>query len=335
MNTVNPASLLRSLIVYAVCVPLAITVGYMLTNPLDYQSLGFMSVVAAIIIFPILMKWHYPLLIFSWSLPATLFFLPTHPNVFVFMVAASLGISTVEKILDRNQPSLPATAIRWPLLAFVAVIFITAKLTGGFGLRSFGGDTYGGKKYVFLFLGIASFFAITARPIPKKQANLYILLFFAGGFFTFIQDMYSYTPSFLHFIFMVFPAATNGVDDLGSATVELGRTRLGGISGAAGAVMFWMLARHGFRDSILTGKLWRPLVMGLMFVLIFLGGFRNGIIGMVMLFGIDVLHGKIVPHRRDAGRGLGGSAWGGAGGAAGATSALYVSAVVGVFALGH
>ena len=62
MNTANPALLLRSLIVYAVIVPLAIIVGYMLSNPLDYGTMGFIAVLAGIMIFPLLIKWHYPLL---------------------------------------------------------------------------------------------------------------------------------------------------------------------------------------------------------------------------------------------------------------------------------
>src|SRR6516164_314776 len=111
--------MLRSLIVYAICVPVAILVGYLLTNPLDYESIGFIGVLIVIMIFPLLMKWHYPLLIFSCSFPATLFFLPGHPNMFIAMVAVSLTISVVERILNRNQPFLTAGGVQWPLLALL------------------------------------------------------------------------------------------------------------------------------------------------------------------------------------------------------------------------
>jgi hypothetical protein len=47
-----------------------------------------------------------------------------------------------------------------------------------------------------------------------------------------------------------------------------------------------MLARNGVRDNILTRKLWRPFLLALMFVLIFLGGFRNAIIGVAMIMGL-------------------------------------------------
>jgi hypothetical protein len=75
MTTGNPTLLLRSLIVYGICVLLAVVVGYTAADLGDYedaQSLGLIGFLAAIIIFPLLMKWHYPLLIFSWSLPISL-----------------------------------------------------------------------------------------------------------------------------------------------------------------------------------------------------------------------------------------------------------------------
>jgi len=291
MSNVNPSVLLRSLIVYAVCVPLAIMVGYMLTNPLDYVSLGFLGVLAAVMIFPLLMKWHYPLLILSISLPATLFFLPGRPSFFIAMVAVSLTISILERILNRNQPFLPASAVKWPLLALLGVVYLTAKLTGGFGFRAMGSDVYGGKKYLYLIIGILSFFAITARPIPKKSANLYITLYLLGGVFSALQDLYPFLPSFMHFLYLVFPpnSYTMRVDQW-----ELGVTRLGGIAAGAGALFYWMVARNGIRDNLLTRKIWRPALLVVAVLLIFLGGFRSGILGVLLigslLFYLEKLH---------------------------------------------
>jgi hypothetical protein len=293
MSNVNPSALLRSLIVYAICVPLAIVVGYLLTE-LDYLSISFLGVLLGIMAFPLLMKWHYPLLIFSIGLPATIFFLPGHPNIYLFMVVISLTISTIERILDRTRPSMPSTAVRWPLLAFLLVIFITAKMTGGFGLRSMGSEVYGGKKYVFLVVGILSFFAIAARPIPKKDANLYITLYFAGGFFSFIQDLYTVTPSPLRFIYLVFPPSNTWGQAVSSQDIVVGVTRLGGVAATGGAVLYWMLARHGIRDNFLLAKPWRVVVLAVAFMLMFLGGFRNALIGLAitagLIFYLEKLH---------------------------------------------
>ncbi len=215
MNNINNSSaLFRSLIVYAVCVPMAVFVGWTLTNPLDYQSIGFIGVLTALLAFPLLMKWHYPLLIFSWACPVSLFFLPGHPNLFLPMVLASLSISVVERILNKEQPFLPSGGVRWPLIALLGVVIITAELTGGFGFRSMGSNVYGGKKYATLIIGILSFFAITARPIPKKYANLYITLYFAGSFVFFLMDLYPIIPEPLHFIYLLIPFSNSGMDQL-------------------------------------------------------------------------------------------------------------------------
>ena len=286
MNNINSAALFRSLIVYAVCVPLAIFVGYTLTNPLDYQSMGFIGVLMAVLIFPLLMKWHYPLLIFSSLCPFTVFFLPARPNLFLPMVMISLSISVVERILNKEKHFVRSTVVVWPLLALVAVVFITAELTGGFGLRSMGSSVYGGKKYVTLFIGILSFFAITAQAIPKEKANLYITLYFAGTFFGFISDLYALIPEPLHFIYLIFPVSDRGIDEMGEFHLEFGVTRLFGIAGTAGGVFYWMLARYGIRDIFLSGKLWRPLMFGLAFIFIFMGGFRSAIIGAMIVFGL-------------------------------------------------
>ena len=284
MNNLNSSALFRSLIVYAVCVPLAIVVGWTLTNPLDYQSLGFIGVLTAILVFPLLMKWHYPLLIFSWSAPIMVFFLPGHPTLFLLMVLMSLSISVMERILNKDQHFLPAAGVRWPLLALLVVVVFTAEMTGGFGLRSLGSNVYGGRKYVTLIIGILSFFAISARPIPKKYANLYIILYFGGTLLIIISDLFPLVPPELRFIYLVIPMSDRMLDPLGGGQLELGVTRLFGVSTAANALFFLILTLYGVRDTFFSGKLWRPLVIGLAFVLIFLGGFRSAIIGALIVF---------------------------------------------------
>ena len=85
----NAPAILRSLIIYAVIVPLALFIGYMLTDPLDRSSFTFYGILALILISPILLRWHHPLLILSWNLNATAFFLPGRPDVWLAMAAIS------------------------------------------------------------------------------------------------------------------------------------------------------------------------------------------------------------------------------------------------------
>lgn len=283
---VNSSALFRSLIVYAICVPLAIVVGWTLTNPLDYQSIGFIGVLLAILVFPLLMKWHYPLLVFSWAAPVTLFFLPGHPYIFLPMVVASLSISVVERILNKEQHFMPAGGVQWPLLVLLAIVVFTAEMTGGFGLRSMGSQVYGGKKYVTLIIGILSFFALIARPIPRKHANWYISLYFLGPFLYLFADVFPLVPSQLHSIYLILPLSDRAMDEWGNWEMQVGVTRMFGVATAGAALFFWMLARHGIRENFLGGKPWRPLVLGLSFALIFLGGFRSSIIDAATVFAL-------------------------------------------------
>ena len=79
----NSAAILRALIIYAVCVPLAIVVGYVavsLVNSPSYSNFGMFGVLALVLIAPILLRWHHPLLVLSWNLPLIVFFLPGRPG---------------------------------------------------------------------------------------------------------------------------------------------------------------------------------------------------------------------------------------------------------------
>jgi hypothetical protein len=69
---------------------------------------------------------------------------------------------------------------------------------------------------------------------------------------------------------------------------------LSGTAGAAGVIFYWLLARNGFRDNVLTPKLWRPLLLGLAFMGVFLGGFRSMVLGagmtVALVFFFEKLH---------------------------------------------
>jgi len=56
----NAPAILKSLIIYAMCVPLAVIVGYMLTDPLDYSTFAYAGVLTLVLVFPLLLRWHYP-----------------------------------------------------------------------------------------------------------------------------------------------------------------------------------------------------------------------------------------------------------------------------------
>jgi len=279
----NAPAILKSLVIYAICVPLAVIIGYMLTDPLQFSTFAYAGVVGLVLFFPLLLRWHYPLLLFSIGSNVIIFFLMGRPAFWLVMVALSLGISVLERAMSSQKHFIRVPQITWPLICMIGVVFLTAKLTGGMGLRSLGSDVYGGKKYIFLVMSILCYFALTAQRIPPERAKLYAALFILGPVTNLVGDLYPITPSFLHFIFWLFPLS-GSFSPL--SEVALGKTRLSGVATAALTIVYWLMARYGLRGILLSGKLWRPVLFVLASMMICLGGFRGMIIVYLFTFGL-------------------------------------------------
>jgi O-antigen ligase/polysaccharide polymerase Wzy-like membrane protein len=275
----NVGAFLRSVITFAVIVPLALVIGYLLTGPLDYSTEVVIGIVAAILVFPLLLRWHYPLLLLCWNMAAVAFFLPGSPSVCLLMVSVSLGISVLQRMISKNSEFISVPQITFPLLCLLAVIAITAKLTG-LGLRTFGGNVYGGKKYVYLVGGILGYFALSAQRIPPGRRNLYLGLFFLGGLTAFIGDIFPWLPRWTYFIYDFFSYnqyyfTTNDLEGAG--------VRFTGAVGTALAVFGFLLVRYGIRGVFLDRKHWWRWAILIAFVIYsLLGGFRT----IIILFGL-------------------------------------------------
>jgi len=291
----NATALLRSLVTYAICVPLAIFVGYLLTNPLNYSTLGTFGVLALLLVSPLLIRWHYPMLVLSLQMALSVFFIKGAPALGLVMTALSLGMSVLDRTMNPNRHFIRAPQITWPLVALAVVILFTAKLTGGIGLHVLGSDVYGGKKYVYLALGILLYFALSARRIPPERAKFYLTLYFAGGMLTFISDLYPIAPHWATPIFLFFQPS------MGYGTYyELGETRLAGFSVAGVALSNLIMARYGIRGILFPVKPWRLAFFILSILMILLGGYRGFIfvVGLTftLLFFLEGLHRtKLLP----------------------------------------
>jgi hypothetical protein len=190
-----------------------------------------------------------------------------------------------------------------PLIVLALVILITAQLTGGMGFQAFGGEAFGGKRYVFLLGGIVGYFALIARRISAERANLYISLFFLCGVTIAIASIGPLLHPSLYFIFAVFPVENTqalmegGLGDSESPYVRSVSLSFGGL-----AAVTFMLARHGMRGIVNFGEQWRFLPFqvrsglsinqpwrGLLFLpcvwVSLLGGFRTTAITLAVMMG--------------------------------------------------
>src|SRR5690242_6731 len=97
---------LRSLIIYSICVPLALILGYLISTPDEFTSFSIVGLVLFFLLLPLLLKWHHIWLIAAWNMSASLFFLPGHPLLWLPLAWVSLFISVVGYILNRNHKFL-------------------------------------------------------------------------------------------------------------------------------------------------------------------------------------------------------------------------------------
>ena len=250
----NALSIIRSLIIYSLCLPLAIFLGYLLAMPMaDYRSWITVVLIVFIPLVPLLLRWHHFLLIASWNFTAVLFFLPGRPNVWIVMAVVSLLLSILQHILHRESKFLSVPSVARPLIFLFLVVLITAKSTGGIGIRAFGGEEFGGKRYILVLTAILGYFAIACRRVPPGREVLYVSVFFLSGLSWAISSMGMFVDPGLYFIFAVFPVENLTVG--GEVGQEL-YLRLGGLSAAAQMVVWYGLARHGLRGLFRLNELW-------------------------------------------------------------------------------
>jgi hypothetical protein len=294
----NAATIIRSLIIYGLCLPLAVYLGYILAMPMDRTSFAVVVLVLALPLIPILMRWHHLLLILSWNMSMVLFFIQGSPYLWMAMTATSMFLTILQHVLKRNVQFASVPAVTIPLIFLAFVIVITAQLTGGIGLRAFGGENMGGRRYIQLFCAIVGYFAITSHRIVEGKAPLYVALYFLGTLTTIIGSIAPWMPSGLHMIYALFPVENLDSLQRGMSAENL---RLGGVSLAAMAVIYWILARHSFKGLTLTSERWRFLPLQLrggfginqpwrllvLFAMIWItlqGGYRSNFIILALIF---------------------------------------------------
>ena len=279
----NAPAILRSLVTFAVIVPLAVFVGYVLSDPLDRSSFTYYGILALILISPILLRWHHPLLILSWNSGMFLFFVPGRPDLWLAMTAASLGISLLQRALGGVKQLVGVPQVTWSLIFLVGVMVLTARLTG-LGLHEFGSEISGGRRYIYMLGSILSYFALSSRRIPPERAGLYVALFFLSGLTGIITDLTAIImPGPLRYIYLLFPPSGYVL----TATGMESSMRFAGAWPVSLAIFSYMVAKYGLRGIFLSGKSWRWMVFSLSPAYLLFGGFRGYILFFALMFALQ------------------------------------------------
>lgn len=284
----NAAALLRSLTVYGLCLPVAVLLGYLLANPLDWNTLLVGGIILFILLIPLLLRWHHVWLIATWNMSAVIFFLTGRPPLWSALAVISLVIGVLQYTLNRNAKFLYVPSVVRPLLFFAAVVLVTMLLTGGIGLRVLGSSSYGGKNYFGIFAAIVAYFALTSRRIPPKRGGLYVSLFFLGISTMAIGDLPIVLPREFNFLYLIFPLLKTGADALQETTVvgPVGSgMRVTSLGFFSLGIFCTMMARYGVRGIFLEWtKPWRAVVLIVVVFIGMLGGFRTTLILFLMTF---------------------------------------------------
>lgn len=281
------AALPRKLIILGIALPIAAYIGFQMADP-SFGSWGLVFILASVLCLPLVLKWHHPLLIFSWNLPVLFFFLPGSPHLWMVLSFVSLGISLLGAILDKEQKLIQVPVMTWAMIALGLTVLFTMKMTGGgLGLRVLGGSAYGAKKYFFILFAIAGYFAITCRSLPVAQVNKYIALLIVPGVMTGLSNLIYILGPGLWFLYAMIPvdwALGQAFEDFSFNPVTLKLGRISGLAVAGGAIYTYLIARHGIRGIFDIRKPWRIGLLLLVGAVGLLGGFRSILVTFGLLF---------------------------------------------------
>jgi len=277
----------RKIIILAIVIPLAALLGYWLATPEQTTSMAFVALVVGALVLPILLGWHYPLLLFSWNTAITVFFLPGKPLLWMPVAGISLGISVLGYWLNRQSGFQNVRSITWSLVFLSLVVLITMKMTGGVGMQSLGASTFGGKKFVFIIVAILGYYALSSQRIAPESINRYTGLYFLPGIIGLLPNLiYMAGPAFwwLYLFFPVESALYQAIEDFQTTSVDARLSRIGGAPFATMAVYGYIMARYGIRGVFDLSRPWRLTVFLAALALGLLGGFRSPLILFALIF---------------------------------------------------
>ena len=269
--------------VYALLGSLALLVGYLLTAPDEWTSFATLLMVGGVMTFPIWLRWHHAILIATWNAALIVWFLPGQPAFWMVAMVVSLGFTIGQHLLvsEHRFPHVPVMTKTLLLLALVVVG--TALARGGFGIRSLGGQQYGGKGYFYILFAIAGYFALSAQTIPPERVHAVVGWFFLSSVTALFSHLIYSMGSSYYFLYAFFNpdfAHTQALAEFTGTSIP----RLLGASIAGSAVCYFMVARHGLKGILELRHFYRFLICVAAVLTSSYSGFRSVLIVLALVF---------------------------------------------------
>src|SRR5436190_17011400 len=111
----NAVKIPKAHLIMALCLPLAILLGYFLAEPIRSSSVAVLVFVLSILSTPLLMKWYHPLLIFSYNTIFGLFILPGDLPLWVLVAIAGFFFTVVNRCVDPQRRLMIGSQMSWAL----------------------------------------------------------------------------------------------------------------------------------------------------------------------------------------------------------------------------
>jgi len=272
------------MLIYAICLPLAIYLGYLITDPLDRTTDFTVGMVFFLMLLPLLLRWYHAWLIVIWNMSMSLMFLPGILPAWMPVAVIAFGVAVGHYVLNRERKFLHAPSLSWSLVFLAIVVAVTAGFRGGIGFRAFGNEAIGGKRYLWIWIAVLGYFALISQRIPPQKRRLYTTLFLLAAATQLINEMSPYLGPVSSFVYMFFPGAPTGngpISNVGQVDLQ----RLGGLAAAGMAIAFALIARYGIEGLFDFKRLWRMMLFVSAIVACGLGGFRS----LIILAGMTIL----------------------------------------------
>jgi hypothetical protein len=298
----DSASARSSLVMYGICLPVAVFLGFLLVNIANdpYGSMVskvLVGVLFMLMLLPLFMRYYHPWLIAVWSMAMVFTFLPGNPAGWTVMALIGFVLAVGHYILNRERKFISVPSITRPLIFLAVVVAMTAYLRGGIGLHVFGDESIGGKRYLLIWISIAGYFALTSQVIRPDKRKLMTAIFVLGGATAMISDLGGMIGGPIQYLSVIFPMTdASTLAQQGAAGVE----RLGGLANGCLCVALALVAYFGVEKLLDPRKLWRPALFGTALVLTMFGGFRGLLISAIFTVGFvfyfeGLLRSRLLP----------------------------------------
>lgn len=271
----------KLLIVYAIAIPLAIALGFLVSDP---QEATFVVIGSLFFLFalPGILKWHHLLLILFWNSAFNIFFLPAQPHMWLLMAFISFGISLINNVMGEKA-FISVPELSRPLIFFAVVVMGTALARGGLGARFLGASSYGGKGYFYVLGAIVGYFAFTGMRVPLQKAkSLSSWYFLTGVTFCLSNVIFVLGPSFYLLYLLLPPEYAVMQAEAAESSFSVGR--VGGLPIACMALVCFLLARYGLRGVLSWRRPWLGFLVLLALFASGFGGFRSVYILYALIF---------------------------------------------------